>query len=62
MSRVKIEDLKPPTKELDVKDMKKLYGGNTIVVSLNFKPQNQLDLSTFGRTGYVGLTIQSQTE
>jgi hypothetical protein len=29
MPRVKIEDIKPPTKELDLKEMKKLYGGNT---------------------------------
>jgi hypothetical protein len=27
MSRVKIEDLKPPAKDLDVKEMKKLFGG-----------------------------------
>jgi hypothetical protein len=27
MSRVKIEDLKPEAKELDAKDMKKLFGG-----------------------------------
>jgi hypothetical protein len=31
MSRVKIEDLKPAAKDLDVKEMKKLYGGISIV-------------------------------
>jgi hypothetical protein len=31
MSRVKIEDLKPAAKDLDVKEMKKLYGGISII-------------------------------
>jgi len=31
MPRVKIEDLKPPAKDLDMKEMKKLFGGSVIV-------------------------------
>jgi len=31
MPRVKIEDLKPPAKDLDMKEMKKLFGGVSIV-------------------------------
>jgi len=33
MSRVKIEDLKPPAKDLNVKEMKKLYGGSNLVIA-----------------------------
>jgi hypothetical protein len=38
MSRVKIEDLKPPAKDLDVKEMKKLYGGSIIVGAVQSPP------------------------
>jgi TfoX/Sxy family transcriptional regulator of competence genes len=31
MSRVKIEDLKPEARELDTKEMKKLFGGAIII-------------------------------
>lgn len=31
MSRVKIEDLKPEARELDAKEMKKLFGGAIII-------------------------------
>jgi hypothetical protein len=37
MPRVKIEDIKPPAKDLDVKEMKKLYGGLLLV-----HPNNEL--------------------
>jgi hypothetical protein len=41
MSRVKIEDLKPATKNLQVVEMKKLYGGTYLVAYVS---DPQLDL------------------
>jgi hypothetical protein len=35
MSRVKIEDLKPEARNLDVKEMKKLFGGMYVYPQIN---------------------------